>query len=174
MNILLEDMDLDELGNAASSWIAGETKPMITFIDYISKNSFLDGYNHATKSQKGNGRRKKCNNSKTSCSTLDTTATVKKFVEDVLPKMQWECLQYRTAFNLYVGWLQDKNINVKPKYHAFTQGLRDVVNPKVHGWFCQDSPSRILNRQDGIEPLLAQYNVTKYSKTSHTRGLFKI
>lgn len=120
---------------------------------------------------------------------------VKDFLEDILPRASWGCLPNQFLFDMYKGWSKENNPNGTIQgRNTFIDDVKNLIKPSEHGWYYVNpkSPTRVLNRMDGEEPLMDEYNCTNWminpnstnidyrirvklgKKKSHYSGLFKV
>lgn len=98
-------------------------------------------------------------------------------------------------FDMYKGWSKENNPNGTIQgRNTFIDDVKNLIKPSEHGWYYVNpkSPTRVLNRMDGEEPLMDEYNCTNWminpnstnidyrirvklgKKKSHYSGLFKV
>jgi len=87
---------------------------------------------------------------------------VREFINDILPRVSWECLPKALLYDMYKGWSKINNPNVLLLSNkVFFNEVKNIVDPIKHGWYCISSwknQKRVLKRMDGEEPLLDEYN----------------
>lgn len=96
---------------------------------------------------------------------------IDEFKHDLLANASLECIPTTLAYDMYLGWLDEKYKDQKQKQepcgrNTFLKHLRMLVNPAKDKWCVIDGTKqeRVLGRMSYIEPLLAQYHCTEWMK----------
>lgn len=93
--------------------------------------------------------------------SIETNGSIRQFVKEIIPQLQWDLVPYRFLYDLYRSWYTTKNPNgavysSKTFHIEFRRLMRD--NPD---WDCTYHLKyrRPGNRMSKPEPMIEEYNL---------------
>lgn len=122
---------------------------------------------------------------------------IDEFKHELLTNASLECIPTTLAYDMYLGWIEEKNRDPEQKQslipcgrNKFLDHLKSLVNPAKDYWIYMDVNQRVHEKMNYLEPLLERYHCIKHMKNPDsnnpldhmtinkvpelTRGLFKL
>ena len=91
--------------------------------------------------------------------------SVIEFLDEFLPQFTWDVLPSKFLYELYKAWMATDNLNGKPvKKSIFTEYANDFFE-QLPDWkvrLTQTDKIVVGTRMDADEPLITEYNLTRY------------
>lgn len=96
--------------------------------------------------------------------------SVRQFVEEIFPQLQWDLLPYTFLYDLYKAWFREASPSGSIQgRNTFVMDLMNTLrgNPD---WSCGASQAKIwaAGRMNGPEPLIARYNLKEWFNPNYS------
>ncbi len=99
---------------------------------------------------------------------------IRDFKQDILKNATWRCLPTTLLYEMYKGWSKINNPNGSIQgRNTFLNDLKNQIDPAKDGWYYVDTDSekRVLDRMNGQELLLDEYNCTSWMQNPNSTNL---